>query len=176
MKKLVFAAAIACLALLTSCEKDGVNHTGDETGTLYGRWVLDTKNVVTESTTDGKMNTSSDDTDFTGDHFFLLLSEPQVAMAKEGTLLTFDIDDVDGGTFAYNAELKQITFNKMLRLTKGFPNTRVMTLYGTFDVVELTDKNLVLRQTQEVKITLISDLDAKQTTTYSFHRLAEEQS
>ena len=47
MKNFFYMAAIACLALFTSCEKQGVDHTGDDTGKLYGRWVLDTKNVVT---------------------------------------------------------------------------------------------------------------------------------
>ena len=113
MKNFFYMAAIACLALFTSCEKQGVDHTGDDTGKLYGRWVLDTKNVVTEYTSDGKTTTDSEDTNFANDHFFLLLAEPRVAMAKEGTLITFDIDDVDAGTFAYNSDLKQITFNKM---------------------------------------------------------------
>ena len=122
--------------------------------------------VVTEITKNGETTTTSDDTDFSKDHFFLLLAEPQVALAKEGTLITFDIDDVDGGTFAYNSDLKQITFNKMLRLSSGFP-PRTMTLYGTFDVLELTNK-LVLRQTQEVLI-------EKVTITYTFHRLVEQQ-
>lgn len=166
MKNFICMAAIACLALFTSCEKQGVDHTGDDTGKLYGRWVLDTKNVVTEITTNGKTTTSSNDTEFYDDHFFLLLAEPRVALAKEGTLITFDIDDVDGATFAYNFDLKQITFNKMLRLSSGFP-PRTMTLYGTFDVLELTDK-LVIRQTQEVLI-------EKVTTTYTFHRLVEKQ-
>lgn len=166
MKNFICMAAIACLALFTSCEKQGVGHTGDDTGKLYGRWVLDTKNVVTEITANGKTTTSSDDTEFYDDHFFLLLAEPRVALAKEGTLITFDIDDVDGATFAYNFDLKQITFNKMLRLSSGFP-PRTMTLYGTFDVLELTDK-LVIRQTQEVLI-------EKVTTTYTFHRLVEKQ-
>lgn len=145
MKNFICMAAIACLALFTSCEKQGVDHTGDDTGKLYGRWVLDTKNVVTEITTNGKTTTSSNDTEFYDDHFFLLLAEPRVALAKEGTL---------------------ITFNKMLRLSSGFP-PRTMTLYGTFDVLELTDK-LVLRQTREVLI-------EKVTTTYAFHRLVEKQ-
>ena len=170
MKNFFYMAAIACLALFTSCEKQGVDHTGDDTGKLYGRWVLDTKNVVTEYTSDGKTTTDSEDTNFANDHFFLLLAEPRVAMAKEGTLITFDIDDVDAGTFAYNSELKQITFNKMLRLASGFP-VRTMTLYGTYDVVELSN-NLVLRKKEEVKLS--DRFDASQTTTYSFHRLIEQ--
>lgn len=171
MKNFFYMAAIACLALFTSCEKQGVDHTGDDTGKLYGRWVLDTKNVVTEYTSDGKTTTDSEDTNFANDHFFLLLAEPRVAMAKEGTLITFDIDDVDAGTFAYNSDLKQITFNKMLRLASGFP-VRTMTLYGTYDVVELSN-NLVLRKKEEVKPS--DRFDASQTTTYSFHRLIEQQ-
>lgn len=161
MKNFFYMAAIACLALFTSCEKQGVDHTGDETGKLYGRWVLDTKTVTDENAPQADPIV----TNFYDDHFFLLLAEPRVAMAKEGTLITFDIDDVDAGTFAYNADLKQITFNKMLRLATGFP-VRSMTLYGTFDVLELSN-NLVIRQPQEVLL-------EKKTITYSFHRLIEQ--
>ena len=165
---------IAAIALLpTACDPEPLPNTPDLTGTLYGTWVLDTKTVDIVTTQDGKTNSDYSSTDFTGDHFLLHLTDFMVAFAQEGTVITFDIDDVDGGTFSYNAETKQISFNKMLRLTKGFVDAHVMTLYGTFDVLELTDAKLVIQQTQ--KITLGDYIDAKQTTTYSFHRLADKQ-
>ena len=69
MKKILFAAALACLALFTSCEKEGVENTGDTSGNLYGVWVLDT---VAESAGAGKEVT---ETDYSGVHFYLALGE-----------------------------------------------------------------------------------------------------
>ena len=168
MKNFFYMAAIACLALFTSCEKQGVDHTGDDTGKLYGRWVLDTKNVVTEYTSDGKTTTDSEDTNFANDHFFLLLAEPRVAMAKEGTLITFDIDDADATLITYNAKPRQISFIDTLYLNRKGHSMR---LHGTYDVVELTDNKLTLRQEETVKFGSL--VNTKHTTTYTFHRLVE---
>ena len=166
MKNFIYMAAIACLALFTSCEKQGVEHTGDDTGKLYGRWVLDTKTIVDES--DLKEEPSITNTDYANDHFFLGIGEFPFpfAAAKEGSLITFDIDDVDATKITYNSELKQISFIETLLLIRGEHSMR---LYGTYDVVELTNKNLTLRQ--EVKVMLAN---TKKTTTYSFHRLVEK--
>ena len=163
----VFAASLmACAALLfSSCEK-GVEHTGDETGTLYGNWVLDTKTVVTPTSSGDPQLT---ETSFVNDHFFLCLVEPQLAFGKEGTLLTFDIDDVDAGKFSYNAEQSKITFEDAILLTAGFP-PRTMSLIGTWDVKKLTDTELVL--SKEDKIAL-GGINYQSTTTYSYHRLAQ---
>ena len=135
MKNFIYMAAIACLALFTSCEKQGVDHTGDQTGKLYGRWVLETKHVVTESTTEGETSTDTKDTDYSNDHFFMGIGEfpfPH-AMVKEGSLLTFDIDHVDGTKITYNSELKKISFLETLYLLRG---THSLRLHGTYDVVE----------------------------------------
>ena len=168
MKNFIYMAAIACLALFTSCEKQGVDHTGDQTGKLYGRWVLETKHVVTESTTEGETSTDTKDTDYSNDHFFMGIGEfpfPH-AMVKEGSLLTFDIDHVDGTRITYNSELKKISFLETLYLLRG---THSLRLHGTYDVVELTDSKLTLRQ--EVVVTLGTLIDTKQTTTYTFRKL-----
>ena len=117
MKKLA-ASLLACAALLLpSCTK-GVEHTGDDTGLLYGNWVLDTKTVTTPSTSGAGTDSQVSETSFVNDHFYLCLVEPQLAFGKEGTLLTFDIDDVDAGKFSYNADLGKITFEKIILLTR----------------------------------------------------------
>ena len=160
-----FTLALLALAALgfSSCTK-GVEHTGDQTGDLYGNWVLDTKSY--------KMTQDADPviTDFSNDHFYLAFMEPKVAFAKEGSIFTFDIDDVDSVPFSYNQEKKQITFEKIMSLSKGFP-PRTMTLFGTYDVVELTSQKLVLSQSE--KSWLSSDSNAVSTTTYSYHKLVE---
>jgi hypothetical protein len=158
MKKLLFAAAIACLALFTSCEKQGVPHTGDTTGNLYGVWALDTKTEVTG--TGDKQTTNT--VDYTACHFYLTFGEfpfPH-AIAKKGSFTEFDLEDVDvdAVTFTYNANQSKITFNKRLWLSDSI--VYHMILDGTFDVLELTDKKFVLRQTN-----LLGG-----TTTYAYHR------
>ena len=172
MKNFIYMAAIACLALFTSCEKQGVDHTGDETGKLYGRWVLETKHVVTESTTEGETSTDVKDTDFSNEHFFMGIGEFPIphAMVKEGSLLTFDIDHVEGTEITYNSELKKISFLETLYLFRG---THTMRLHGTYDVLELTNNKLTLRQ--EVVVTFGTLIDTKQTTTYSFRKLGERE-
>ena len=168
MKKLVFAAAIACLSLFASCEKQGVEHTGDDSGILYGTWALDTKTVMTETTNNGKTDQNTEETSFSTDRFFLYLYEPRLAFGQEGTLLTFDIDDVDAVPFSYNAELKQLSFDKMIRLSKGLLGAKTMTLYGTYDILELTNEKLELYQQNEL---VIGELKSVQKTTYRYHKV-----
>ena len=165
----VFAAAVlACAApVIPSCSK-GVEHTGDETGTLYGNWVLDTKTVVIPNEAgDGQVT----ETSFKNDHFFLCLVEPQLAFGKEGTLLTFDIDDVDAGKFSYNAAQSKITFEKAILLSTGFP-PRTMQLFGTFDVKKLTDTELVLSKEDKI---ILGEINYQATITYSYHKLVQNQ-
>ncbi|MBR1570273.1 MAG: hypothetical protein IJ823_02730 [Bacteroidales bacterium] len=143
-----------------SCTK-GVEHTGDQSGNLYGNWVLDTKSVTIGDNTPAV-------TDFSGAHFYLGFMEPKLAFGKEGSIFTFDIDDVDAVPFSYNAGKKQITFEKIISLSTGFP-PKVMWLFGTYDVVELTDKKLVLSQT----VSSLLDSDTRETTEYTYHKLVE---
>lgn len=143
MKKLLYAAAIACLALFTSCEKAGVDHTGDTTGSLYGVWALDTK---TEITQDSNGQEVRNEVDYSGFHFYLSLSEPRIAIAKKGSFTQFDLSDVDVDAvqFSYNEAKKQISFSKTLWLSEGL--LYHMRLYGTYDILELTDQKLVFQQ------------------------------
>ena len=141
MKKLLYLAAIACMALFVSCEKEEVPHTGDVTAELYGVWTLTTKSEITQS--------SSNDVDYTKNHFYLTFSEfpfPH-AIAKKGSLSAFDLDDVDVDAvrFTYNADQRKLSFKKTLWLSDEFL-TRNMKLSGTYDVVELSETTLSFQQ------------------------------
>ena len=130
MKKFIFAAAVACLTMLTSCGVSNVRHTGDLTGSIYGVWALDSRNQV----------------DYSGVHFYLSLSEPRIALAKKGSFTQFDLKDVDvdGSQFSYNASKKQISFTKTLWLTQGLHYE--MRLSGTYKVLEMTRSKLVIQK------------------------------
>ena len=143
MKKMLFAAVVACLTLFTSCGVSNVGHTGDSSGTIYGVWALESKNQV----------------DYSGVHFYLSLSEPRIALAKKGSFTQFDLNDVDvdGSQFSYNASKKQISFTKTLWLTQGLQYE--MRLSGTYKVLESTPLKLVIRK---------ESLGTK--TTYTFRR------
>ena len=143
MKKLFFAALIACLALFTSCGVSRVGHTGDLTGSIYGVWALESRNQV----------------DYSGVHFYLSLSEPRIALAKKGSFTQFDLKDVDvdGSQFSYNAKKKLISFTKTLWLTQGLHYE--MRLSGTYRVVEMSRTKLVIQK---------ESLGGKNT--YTFHR------
>ena len=124
-----FAAVIACLAF-TSCGVSKVGHTGDLTGSIYGIWALESRNQV----------------DYSGVHFYLSLSEPRIALAKKGSFTQFDLKDVDvdGSQFSYNAAKKQIGFTKTLWLTEGLKYE--MRLSGTYNILEMTRKKLVIQK------------------------------
>ena len=143
MKEFLYAAAIACLALFTSCEKQGVDHTGDVTGSLYGVWALDSK---TEVTKDSNGKEIRNEVDYTSCHFFLSLSEPRIAIAKKGSFTQLDLKDVDVDAvqFSYNADKNQISFEKTLWLSDSL--IYHMRLFGTYDILELTKDKLVFQQ------------------------------
>ena len=148
------------MTLLVSCEK-GVEHTGDETGALYGVWILNTKTEVTQNPNEEPKQTQ---VDYSGVHFYLALSEFPIphALGKKGSFTDLDLKDVDvdGVTFTYNQDQKKISFNKLIWLTDELFSYN-MRLIGTFDVPELTDKSLVLRQEEPL---------IHRTTTYAFKR------
>ena len=143
MKKMLFAAVVACLTLFTSCGVSKVGHTGDFSGSIYGVWALESRNQV----------------DYSGVHFYLSLSEPRIALAKKGSFTQFDLKDVDvdGSQFSYNASKKQISFTKTLWLTQGLQYE--MRLSGTYKVLESTHSKLVIQK---------ESLGTK--TTYTFRR------
>lgn len=143
MKKSLFAAVVACLAVFTSCGVLRVNHTGDLTGAIYGVWALDSKTVVPANTI---IKDTRNQVDYSGVHFYLSLSEPRIALAKKGSFTQLDLKDVDvdGSQFSYNASKKLISFTKTLWLTQGL--TYEMRLSGTYQVLEMTRTKLVLQK------------------------------
>ena len=166
-----FLMAAAAVLLLAACDGESLKNVPDETGNLYGTWMLDTKTVDVVTVSNGKTETDRSETDFTGDNFLLHLTNLMVAFGQEGTLLTFDIDDVDGVKYYFNADDKQISFAKMIYLSKGFLPAKVMKLYGKFDVLELTATKLVLKQVENVEL---NGYKSTTTTVYSYHKLAAE--
>ena len=146
MKKIFYLVAIACMALFTSCEKEGVPHTGDDTGNLYGIWALTTKTTITQ-TSEGN---TTNEVDYTKCHFYLAFGEipfPHV-IAKKGSFTDLDLDDVDVDAvrFSYNSDDKKITFKKMIWLSDEVLKYN-MILDGTFDVSTLTKDKFVIQQT-----------------------------
>lgn len=157
MKIFSFMAAslLACAALVfTSCDK-GVTNTGDLSGNIYGIWQLDTKTVDRETVKA---------TDFNGEHFYLCLNQLRMAFGKTGSLTGFDLDhvDVDFSWFAYNETKHQISFDDPIILRQGLKE--VMNVYGTYDVQELSKDKLVFSKTV-----------GKSTTTYSFHKMFQQE-
>ena len=153
--KLFAAALLACTALLfTSCEK-GVTNTGDLSGSLYGIWMLDSKTVDKETTKT---------TDFTSEHFYLCLNSIRMAFGKTGSLTGLDLDhvDVDFSWYAYNDQKHQISFDEAIVLMQGL--REVMSLRGTYDVLELSKDKLVISKTI-----------GSSTTTYSYHKIFQQE-
>ena len=152
----LFAASIlACAALVfTSCDK-GVTNTVDLTGNIYGVWQLDSKTVDRETV---------QATDFSGEHFYLWLTPFRVALGKKGSLSALDFKnmDVDGTVYAYNDVKYQISFDEHIILSHGL--SEVMNLYGTYDVKELSKDKLVISKTT-----------GSSTTTYTFHKLFQQE-
>ena len=143
MKKSLFAAVIACLTMITSCGVSNVHHTGDLTGSIYGVWALDSKAIAPANSVG---NSSLNQVDYSGVHFYLSLSEPRIALAKKGSFTQLDLKDVDvdGSQFSYNASKKQISFTKTLWLTQGLQYE--MRLSGTYKVLEMTRTKLVIQK------------------------------
>lgn len=143
MKRFLFAAVIACLTMITSCGVSNVHHTGDLTGSIYGVWALDSKAIAPANSVG---NSSLNQVDYSGVHFYLSLSEPRIALAKKGSFTQLDLKDVDvdGSQFSYNASKKQISFTKTLWLTQGLQYE--MRLSGTYKVLEMTRMKLVIQK------------------------------
>ncbi|MBR4228090.1 MAG: hypothetical protein IKR72_03210 [Bacteroidales bacterium] len=143
MKKSLFAAVVACIAMFTSCGTLNIHHTGDLTGSIYGVWALDSKTIAPANSIG---RDAGNQVDYSGVHFYLSLSEPRIALAKKGSFTQLDLKDVDvdGSQFSYNASKKQIGFTKTLWLTQGLQYE--MRLSGTYKVLEMTRTKLVIQK------------------------------
>ncbi len=142
MRKLFLAAAVACLAIFASCEKQETEEPAPEevveeqSGNLYGIWALDSK-------TEG-----SNTVDYSSFHFYLVLSDVGIphAVVKKGSLSALDLDDVDvdATRIIYDEEKKQIDFLETIWLSEKLIYN--MRLSGTFDILELSDTKLSISQ------------------------------
>lgn len=155
MKKLFWALALAAVAVFSSCDNNLVDHTGDTTGNLNAVWKLGAK---TEITTDSSGKQTTKETDYTNVNFFLALGDfpfPH-AIAKKGSFTELDLKDVDVDAcrYTYNADEKKISFSKLVWLTEGIAPIYSMSLLGTFDVLELTERTFVIKQ-QALGVTTI---------------------
>ena len=165
MKKFFFAAFAACLAVLaTSCQGHLDNQTGDESGLLYGTWVLDTYKIEASGT-------NNDGNDYT-------LPVPISYKLKE-TTRTFGEDlvawahmgwETKSAVYSFDNEKQQVTFGKLLEVSD---DGMIMVLAGTFDVATLTEDALVLKQPygsgNGINFGDIS-IPSKAVATYTYHR------
>ena len=149
--------AIACIAIsAVSCYKDGPQDGGD--ASIYGKWMLDTQTVVIDASVAGSGSENKTVVDFKGTGCYLELTAEGAA-----AYLGFKIDV---STYSYNAESKRIDFPRGLSVSD---DGRSFVLYGSYDVTELTESKLTLKQT-DIGVSIGSIVSANQTATYEFHR------
>jgi len=163
MKKFFFAIAVAGAAILAlSCNRLE-NQTGDETGTLYGTWVMDSYTFELGGSKDDKSGTIPIVIPYFK-NTTLTLSENLRAWAGMGL-------EGDWSNYSYDSQKKQIVFDHMIEVSD---DGQIMVLYGTFDVAELSDTKLVLKQPylNTGKFTLPSGvtLSSSAVATYTYHR------
>ena len=95
----------------------------------------------------------------TGDYTGAIYGVWALESKNQGSFTQFDLKDVDvdGSQFSYSASRRQISFTKTLWLTQGLRYE--MRLSGTYQVLEMTRRKLVI-QKESMGFT----------TTYSFRR------
>ena len=148
--------AIACIAIsAVSCYKDGPQNGGD--ASIYGKWMLDTQTIILEASVSGSGSDNKTVVDFGGTGCYLELGDEGAA-----AYMGFKIDV---STFSYNAESKRIDFPRGLSVSD---NGKAFVLAGSYDVTELTDDRLVLKQ-EDFGVS-IGSVKATQTAIYEFHR------
>jgi len=162
MKKILFAAMAACLAILAvSCEMDSTS--GENS--LYGTWVLDTHSFESQMSLFGSNTTFSDDLDFTKRNCVLILDgQVMYATAQFG-------GDMGGAQFSYNDEKKEITF-----LGDGisvWDDGKYMMLWGKYEVAKLTSKELVLKQ-PDSNVTISTIFSGNHSGSYTFHKRSDK--
>lgn len=153
--------AIACIAVsAVSCYKDGPDNGGD--ASIYGKWMLDTQTLLIETSVAGSGSNNKTVVDFGGTGCYLELGNEGAA-----AYLGFDIDV---STFSFNAESKRIDFPRGLSVSD---NGKAFVLYGSYDVTELTDSKLTLKQT-DIGVSIGSIVSANQTAIYEFHKKEDQ--
>ena len=136
MKKTLFAFVAFSLALLAiSCNRLD-NPTGDETGMLYGTWVLDTYRIEVSGSKDDQSSAIPVEIPYALKKTTLTLDEDMKAYAHMGW-------ETDWANYSYDAAKQQIVFDHLMEVSD---DGLVMVLYGRFDVAQLDENQLVLKQ------------------------------
>ena len=163
MKKFLLAAAAVCMAALAiSCTGHLDNPTGDESGLLYGTWVMDDYRFDAGGTVDGEGGNIPVPVPYI-QHTTLRFEEaPLVVYAKMGW-------ETSQSEYTVDNEKKTI---KLARMMEVSDDGQVLAMGGTFDIVELTLDKLTLRQPYSDFSINVGDkvVTSKVTATYYFHR------
>lgn len=168
MKKLFFAFLAASMALLAvSCQGKLDDPTGEVTGSLYGTWVFDTYKIAVSGSVDDKDGSIPIVIPYVFKKTTLSFNDNSIATAHMGW-------ETKMSKYTFNADKRQIVFDKMLEVSD---DGMIMVLAGTFDVVELTEDKLVLKQpyVKNDKIVLPSgsEVAANAAAWYTYHREAK---
>ena len=156
-------ALTGIFALVCSCDILNNNGDEDETGSIYGTWVLDNLTIEASSSVAGSGSQNNSVIDFTNTTPCYLIIDELVATAQMGW-------DVELSGYTFNAEQKTITFNRSLSVPD---DGKAMVLVGLYDITELTANKLVLRQ-PDFNIDIPGIFSSHQTAIYSYHRKPEK--
>lgn len=163
MKKALFAAFAACLAALAiSCTGHLDNPTGDESGLLYGTWVMDSYRFDAGGSVDGESGNIPVPIPYVQKTTLRFEENPLVVYAQMGL-------DTSQSAYTVDNEKQTITLARLMKVSN---DGQVLVMDGTFDIVELSADKLVLRQPYSDFGIDLGDktVTSKATATYTFHR------
>ena len=164
MKKFLLAAAAVCMAVLaTSCTGHLDEQTGDESGLLYGTWVMDTYRFDAGGSSNGEGGNVPVIVPYVQKTTLRFEEDPLVVYANMGL-------EFSQSKYTVDNEKKTI---KLARMMEVSDDGQVLVMAGTFDIVELTLEKLVLQQPYLKETGLdVGDkvITAKAVATYTFHR------
>ena len=163
MKKILLAAAAVCMAVLaTSCTGHLDEQTGDESGLLYGTWVMDNYRFDAAGTVDGEGGNVPVIIPYIQKTTLRFEEDPLVVYAQMGW-------ETSQSKYTVDNDKKTI---KLARMMEVSDDGQILVMAGTFDIVELTLEKLVLRQPYSDFGLDLGDkvVTNKATATYTFHR------
>ena len=152
------------LLTFNSCNKENPNQKEEEEApTVFGAWHLDKLTIEASSSVIGSGGSASTDIDFSRTNCRLVLDESQMlASARLGL-------DIDVTSFTFDESTNIIKFGNTLSVSD---DGKAMVLTGAYDVIELTDSSLVLKQ-QDIDVSVPGLFTAHQTAIYTYHREKE---
>ncbi len=137
MKKFLLAAAAVCMAVLaTSCTGHLDEQTGDESGLLYGTWVVDTYRFDAGATVNGEGGNVPVIIPYIQKTTLIFEEDPLVVYAHMGW-------ENSQSKYTVDNDKKTIKFARMMEVSD---DGQILVMAGTFDIVELTTEKLVLQQ------------------------------